>query len=79
MFNSSWLVFRTTALLILVGFIIDIEINFAIIGFLLFHANLGLTAIFSDYIHIKKLKVILLVLVRVSIIELTSYILGFLL
>lgn len=68
-----------TALLVLIGFILDIEINLALIGFLLFHVNLGLKAIFSDYIYIKKLKVILLVLIRISTIELTSCILGFLL
>lgn len=79
MFNFSWLIFRITALLVLIGFIIDVEISLAITGFLLFHVNLGLKTIFSDYVHVKKLKTILLVLVRISTIELTSSILGFLL
>lgn len=79
MLDFTWFNFRSTALVTLIGFLIDIEINLITLGFLLFHINSGLKTIFDDYIHIKKIKLLLFFLIRLFIIELTVRILEFLL
>lgn len=73
MFDLSWLLLRLAALFTLEGFIIDIEIFIFIIGFLFYHMHLGLKTIISDYIHIRKVKLALIILTRISTIELTRY------
>lgn len=55
------------------GFLADIEAIFLICGFLALHLNLGLATITHDYVHLKKLKILLLYLVRVSLIEVSKY------
>lgn len=78
MFNIQWLILRLVALFVFLGFLIDIEIILLVSGFLFLHINLGLRAIISDYIHVKKIKLISLILVRISLIEITRYILELL-
>nr|AIY34306.1 succinate dehydrogenase membrane anchor subunit [Grateloupia taiwanensis] len=73
MFDLSWLLLRLAALFTLEGFIIDIEIFVFIIGFLFYHVHLGLKTIINDYIHIRKVKLALIILTRISTVELTRY------
>nr|YP_008963785.1 succinate:cytochrome c oxidoreductase subunit 4 [Grateloupia angusta]AGO19298.1 succinate:cytochrome c oxidoreductase subunit 4 [Grateloupia angusta] len=79
MFELSWLLLRLAALFTLEGFLIDIEVFVLIMGFLFCHVHLGLKTIISDYIHIKKVKLILVILIRILAIELTRYVLELLL
>nr|AHX02486.1 succinate:cytochrome c oxidoreductase subunit 4 [Riquetophycus sp. HSY-2014a] len=78
MFNFRWLILRLAALYVFIGILIDIEIILLMSGFLLLHINFGLQAIISDYIHIKKIKFISSILVRISLIEMTRYFLELL-
>nr|YP_010937573.1 succinate dehydrogenase membrane anchor subunit [Grateloupia asiatica]WKW95603.1 succinate dehydrogenase membrane anchor subunit [Grateloupia asiatica] len=73
MFNLSWLLLRLAALFTLEGFLIDVEIFVLAMGFLFCHIHLGLKTIISDYIHTKKVKLVLIILTRISAIELTRY------
>nr|YP_010395103.1 succinate dehydrogenase subunit 4 [Grateloupia elliptica]UQJ72544.1 succinate dehydrogenase subunit 4 [Grateloupia elliptica]UYI31690.1 succinate dehydrogenase subunit 4 [Grateloupia elliptica] len=79
MFDLSWLFLRLAALFTLEGFLIDIEIFALVVGFLFCHVHLGLKTIISDYIHIKKVRLALIILIRISAIELTRYVLELLL
>lgn len=79
MFNITWFTFRVPVFLVLFGFLFDIEFTLMILGLFLFHINLGLKVIFNDYIHFKKLKIALVTLIRILIVELLVYTLGFLL
>ena len=79
MFDLSWLFLRLAALFTLGGFLIDVEIFALVTGFLFCHIHLGLKTIISDYIHTKKIKLVLTILIRVSAIELTRYVLELLL
>nr|YP_010164473.1 Sdh4 [Polyopes lancifolius]QRM91068.1 Sdh4 [Polyopes lancifolius] len=78
MFDLSWLLLRLAALFTLGAFLVDIEIFVLVTGFLLLHINLGLRTIIGDYIHVKKVKLCLIVLTRISSIELTRYVLELL-
>nr|YP_009317593.1 succinate:cytochrome c oxidoreductase subunit 4 [Pterocladiella media]AOX49045.1 succinate:cytochrome c oxidoreductase subunit 4 [Pterocladiella media] len=71
--NYSWFTIRLAALLILATIIIDIEIVGLIISLSFFHINYGIRAIIQDYIHVEKLYLISLNLVRVCYIELIRY------
>nr|AHX02556.1 succinate:cytochrome c oxidoreductase subunit 4 [Sebdenia flabellata] len=79
MFNFSWFFLRLAGILTFVGFLIDIELILSITGFLVLHINLGLKAILNDYIHIKKIKFLVIALIRMSTIEITMYALELLL
>nr|YP_009511831.1 succinate dehydrogenase subunit 4 [Gracilaria ferox]AXI97708.1 succinate dehydrogenase subunit 4 [Gracilaria ferox]UAD89659.1 succinate dehydrogenase subunit 4 [Gracilaria ferox] len=61
------------------GILVDVEITVLIIGFVLLHMNLGLKAILTDYLHIKKIKITLLFLIRISSIEISRYLVELLL
>lgn len=75
MFTFHWLILRITALFIIIGFLSDIEIIILIFGFLFLHISIGLKTIVYDYIHLKKIKFMSLILIRISTIEVTRYIL----
>nr|YP_009511932.1 succinate dehydrogenase subunit 4 [Gracilariopsis mclachlanii]AXI97859.1 succinate dehydrogenase subunit 4 [Gracilariopsis mclachlanii] len=79
MFNVNWFLLRFITFFVLGGIIIDLEILMLLLGFLFFHISLGLITILNDYIHIKKIKIILLILIRISNIEISRYILELLL
>lgn len=79
MFNFPWFFLRFAALFALFAFLVDIEIGLGVLGFILLHVNLGLRTLLNDYIHIPKIKLITLSLMRVLIISLTVCILGLLL
>ena len=78
MFSFQWTILRLSALITFVGILIDVEIILLVFGFLLLHISLGLKTIVSDYIHIKKIKFISSTLIRISLIEITRYILELL-
>nr|YP_010199601.1 succinate dehydrogenase subunit 4 [Gracilaria cearensis]UAD89459.1 succinate dehydrogenase subunit 4 [Gracilaria cearensis] len=61
------------------GILLDVEIIVLIIGLALLHMNLGLRTILTDYIHINKIKITLLFLIRTSSIEISRYLLELLL
>nr|YP_009511881.1 succinate dehydrogenase subunit 4 [Hydropuntia rangiferina]AXI97758.1 succinate dehydrogenase subunit 4 [Hydropuntia rangiferina]UAD89784.1 succinate dehydrogenase subunit 4 [Hydropuntia rangiferina] len=79
MFDIIWILIRLGGLLFFLGVIIDIEIILFISGLILLHLNFGLSTILSDYVHINKIKLILLFLIRLSTIEISRYILELLL
>ena len=78
MFNFEWIILRLTALFIFFSFLIDVEIFILIFGFLILHISLGLRTIIFDYIHVKKVKLISFTLIRISLMEITRYILELL-
>nr|YP_009019495.1 SdhD [Gracilaria salicornia]AHG53082.1 SdhD [Gracilaria salicornia]AMR57132.1 SdhD [Gracilaria salicornia] len=79
MFNRTWVFMRFGGVFTISGIFLDIEVVVLFIGLILLHMNLGLRAIVTDYIHIKKSKTILLILIRISSIEVGRYVLELLL
>lgn len=71
----QWLIVRIVALFISLAMLIDIEMLIVTLSFLIVHISIGLKAIIHDYIHFQKIKLILLILLRVSAIEISRYIL----
>nr|WCH57982.1 succinate dehydrogenase subunit 4 [Calliblepharis sp.] len=69
MFNLDWLLLRFSVLFMFIGILFDIEIFFIIIGFLFIHINMGIISILYDYVHVIKIKYLILFLIKVSIIE----------
>nr|YP_009295535.1 succinate:cytochrome c oxidoreductase subunit 4 [Mastocarpus papillatus]AOL58019.1 succinate:cytochrome c oxidoreductase subunit 4 [Mastocarpus papillatus] len=68
-----WLNLRVAALIVVAGTLFDVEIILLIFGFLVLHVSMGLKAIVYDYIHLKKVKLISLILIRISAIEIIRY------
>nr|WCH57838.1 succinate dehydrogenase subunit 4 [Hypnea edeniana] len=66
MLNIEWLIIRLSSLFTVCGIILDLEIVFFVMGFLLIHINLGVCSILYDYVHIKKIKNFLIVLVKIA-------------
>nr|YP_010199801.1 succinate dehydrogenase subunit 4 [Gracilaria ornata]UAD89759.1 succinate dehydrogenase subunit 4 [Gracilaria ornata] len=79
MFDITWVLTRLGSILFFGGILLDIEIVVLIISLALLHMNLGLRAILTDYIHIEKIKIVLLFLIRISSIEISRYLLELLL
>nr|YP_010199751.1 succinate dehydrogenase subunit 4 [Gracilaria isabellana]UAD89709.1 succinate dehydrogenase subunit 4 [Gracilaria isabellana] len=79
MFDITWLFVRFGGILFVSGILLDVEIIVLISGLTLLHMNLGLRTILTDYIHIEKIKLTLLFLVRISSIEISRYLLELLL
>nr|YP_010199826.1 succinate dehydrogenase subunit 4 [Gracilaria tikvahiae]UAD89834.1 succinate dehydrogenase subunit 4 [Gracilaria tikvahiae] len=79
MFDVTWLFVRLGGILFVSGILLDIEIIVLVSGLALLHMNLGLRTILTDYIHIEKIKITLLFLVRISSIEISRYLLELLL
>nr|WCH57646.1 succinate dehydrogenase subunit 4 [Hypnea wynnei] len=77
MFYKEWLIIRFSSLLTLCGVVLDLELVFFVIGFLLIHISIGICAILYDYVHIKKIKCVLIFLVKISSIEITRSIMEF--
>nr|YP_010395092.1 succinate dehydrogenase subunit 4 [Polyopes affinis]UQJ72533.1 succinate dehydrogenase subunit 4 [Polyopes affinis] len=75
MVTFQWLTVRIVALFISLTILIDIEMLVVMLSFLMIHISIGLKAIIHDYIHFQKIKLMLLILLRVSIIETSRYIL----
>nr|YP_009490439.1 SdhD [Gracilaria textorii]AWH62625.1 SdhD [Gracilaria textorii] len=79
MFDITWILTRLGGILFFSGILLDIEIIVLIIGLALLHINLGLKTILIDYIHIKKIKITLLFLIRISSIEISRCLIELLL
>nr|WCH57814.1 succinate dehydrogenase subunit 4 [Hypnea spinella] len=77
MFNIEWLIIRFSSLFTLCGIILDLEIIFFVIGFLLIHISLGICSILYDYVHIQKIKSFSFFLVKISSIEIAKNIMEF--
>nr|WCH57934.1 succinate dehydrogenase subunit 4 [Hypnea nidifica] len=77
MFNIEWLIIRFSALFTLCSIILDLEIVFFIIGFLLTHISIGICSILHDYMHIKKIKGFSIFLVKICSIEVVQNITEF--
>lgn len=75
MITFQWLIVRIVALFLSLTMLIDIEILIVMLSFLIIHIIIGLKAIIYDYIHFQKIKLTLLILLRVSAIEISRYIL----
>nr|YP_010732366.1 succinate dehydrogenase subunit 4 [Hypnea brasiliensis]WCH58030.1 succinate dehydrogenase subunit 4 [Hypnea brasiliensis]WDY85162.1 succinate dehydrogenase subunit 4 [Hypnea brasiliensis] len=77
MFNIEWLIIRFSSIFTLCGIILDLEIVFFFIGFLLVHISLGICSILYDYVHLKKIKIFSIFLVKISSIEIAINIMDF--
>nr|YP_009490389.1 SdhD [Gracilaria spinulosa]AWH62549.1 SdhD [Gracilaria spinulosa] len=73
MIDINWILMRLGGIFLFSGIFLDVEIVVLIIGFVLIHMNLGLKTILVDYIHIEKIKITLLFLIRISSIEISRY------
>lgn len=63
-----WLALRLGVIFLSFSYWIDLEIIFIFINFLFLHINIGLKSMLIDYIHIKKLSIFLISLLRVILI-----------
>nr|YP_009365186.1 SdhD [Gracilaria changii]ARJ60468.1 SdhD [Gracilaria changii]ART65137.1 SdhD [Gracilaria changii] len=79
MFNITWAFIRFAGIFLFIGILIDVEIIILIGGLVSLHMGFGLRTIVNDYIHVNKIKIALLALIRVSGIEISRYILEILL
>nr|WDA66151.1 succinate:cytochrome c oxidoreductase subunit 4 [Lithothamnion corallioides] len=75
----QWWILRLPVILILPAFFIDIEIFFLLISFVFLHLTIGLKSIVNDYLHNKKSKLFLIILIRLCNFEFLRYILEYLL
>ena len=64
---------RIPVLLLIPSFLYDIEIIFLLSSFLFIHLAIGLKMIIRDYLHNKVSKIFLLVMIRLSSLELLKY------
>nr|QJH88476.1 Sdh4 [Pterocladia lucida] len=69
----NWIIIRFVALLILAAFLIDIEFIILNLSFIFLHINLGIKTIVQDYIHVERVNLLSLILIRVCYIELIRY------
>lgn len=69
----QWWLNRIPVLLLIPSFSYDIEIMFMISSFLILHLTSGLKTVVNDYLHENSLKIFLLILVRLSSLELLRY------
>nr|YP_009130758.1 SdhD [Agarophyton chilense]AKA27613.1 SdhD [Agarophyton chilense]ASP44541.1 succinate:cytochrome c oxidoreductase subunit D [Agarophyton chilense] len=79
MFDVTWVFIRLGGFFFFGGLMLDIEIAILIMGLVVLHMNFGLKTILNDYIHINKIKIFLVFLIRLSSIEIGRYILEILL
>nr|YP_009317616.1 succinate:cytochrome c oxidoreductase subunit 4 [Pterocladia mexicana]YP_009317662.1 succinate:cytochrome c oxidoreductase subunit 4 [Pterocladia robusta]YP_011017051.1 succinate dehydrogenase subunit 4 [Pterocladiella capillacea]AOX49068.1 succinate:cytochrome c oxidoreductase subunit 4 [Pterocladia mexicana]AOX49114.1 succinate:cytochrome c oxidoreductase subunit 4 [Pterocladia robusta]WQB61729.1 succinate dehydrogenase subunit 4 [Pterocladiella capillacea] len=68
--NFNWFSIRLAALLIFATILVDLEIIALILSLSLLHISSGIKTIIYDYIHVEKLHLIFLILVRICHIEL---------
>nr|YP_010555052.1 succinate dehydrogenase hydrophobic subunit [Kappaphycus malesianus]UYR20473.1 succinate dehydrogenase hydrophobic subunit [Kappaphycus malesianus] len=79
MFITEWIILRFSVLFLLFGLCLEVEIIVLLLGFIVFHVRIGIITILHDYVHVKKVKLILLSLAKILSIEISKYILEFLL
>ena len=73
LYSLQWWILRLSGLFLIPSFLLDLEIAFLLIPFILLHAKLGLKTILVDYIHNKKNLLLCLVLIRVLSLETLVY------
>ena len=71
--NFTWFGIRWAALSLLASVFIDLEFLIANLGFIFLHIVSGVRTIINDYIHIEKINLFSVVLIRVCYIELIRY------
>nr|YP_010199776.1 succinate dehydrogenase subunit 4 [Gracilaria multipartita]UAD89734.1 succinate dehydrogenase subunit 4 [Gracilaria multipartita] len=79
MFDLTWILMRLGGLFFFSGILLDVEVIVLIISLTTLHMNLGLRTILTDYIHIERVKITLLFLIRISSIEINRYLIELLL
>nr|YP_009445888.1 succinate dehydrogenase hydrophobic subunit [Betaphycus gelatinus]ATX68829.1 succinate dehydrogenase hydrophobic subunit [Betaphycus gelatinus] len=79
MFNIEWIILRLSVLFLLLGLTFEVEIIVLVLGFIVLHIRLGIITILNDYVHIKKIKSICLFSVKVLSIEVSKYVMEFIL
>nr|YP_009445915.1 succinate dehydrogenase hydrophobic subunit [Eucheuma denticulatum]ATX68857.1 succinate dehydrogenase hydrophobic subunit [Eucheuma denticulatum] len=79
MFTIEWIVLRLSVLFLLFGLIFEIEVIIVLLGFIIFHVRIGIITILYDYIHVRKIRLFFLSLVKILSIEMSKYIVEFLL
>ena len=75
--NYQWWLIKVFALLFIPSFIIDLEIIFCLSSFLILHLIIGFKTIIMDYLQNYTLKIFLVILIRLSNLELLRYTLDF--
>lgn len=73
--NFYFFILRFYVLFFFIALICDCELFFISYNLFFFHLLSGITSIFNDYIHLKKLKLLLTFITKVLIITTTSIIL----
>lgn len=71
----QWWLIRIPVLMLLPSFFYDLEVIFLINSFLILHLTYGLKTIINDYLQDQTLKLLLIILVRLSSFEFLRYIL----
>nr|QNM39651.1 succinate:cytochrome c oxidoreductase subunit 4 [Gelidiella fanii] len=71
--SFNWFGIRWAALILISAILIDIEFILVNVGFFFLHINKGVQTIIRDYIHIEKINLISLLIIRISYIELIRY------
>ena len=75
--NYQWWLIKVFALLFIPSFIIDLEFIFCLSSFLILHLIIGFKTIIMDYLQNYTLKIFLVILIRLSNLELLRYTLDF--
>lgn len=76
--NYQWWLIKVVALLFIPSFLFDLEIIFCLSSFIILHLIIGLKTIIMDYLQNYTLKIFLVILIRLSNLELLRYTLDFL-
>nr|YP_009988306.1 succinate:cytochrome c oxidoreductase subunit 4 [Gelidiella acerosa]QNM39444.1 succinate:cytochrome c oxidoreductase subunit 4 [Gelidiella acerosa] len=71
--SFNWFGIRWAALILVSTILIDIEFIILNIGFIFFHVSRGIQTITKDYVHVEKINLISLLIIRISYIELVRY------
>lgn len=66
--SYNWLFLRLSVILLIISYWFDFEIILVCINLLFLHINIGFKSILFDYIHIKKIVILLFSLLRISVI-----------
>nr|YP_004062231.1 SdhD [Plocamiocolax pulvinata]ADR03247.1 SdhD [Plocamiocolax pulvinata] len=72
-----WFIISAFYIYLVYGFIFDIEIFILIISFVWYHIYISLQTILNDYFHIKFIKIIFLLFLRISIFLIIRYFFEF--
>nr|YP_009739222.1 succinate:cytochrome c oxidoreductase subunit 4 [Palmaria decipiens]QIC19661.1 succinate:cytochrome c oxidoreductase subunit 4 [Palmaria decipiens] len=68
-FFGMWHAVRLSAVALIPGFLVDVEIIFLVVGFSFVHAKSGLESIIADYVHDQYTQLLFLILLRVCFLK----------